>query len=239
MSHDIEPTPHVEKCVTDNLAVVRQQIQSACARSGRDSDVVRLVAVTKYAELTWIEALHRAGVSDFGENRPQQLVARTELFDPTIRWHMIGQLQRNKVRPTLQRCHLIHSVDSWRLLDRIELIATELQLKPGVLLEANVSGEAAKSGFDPGELRAAASNERLTGYQHMDIRGMMTMAPQSRSPEHARPVFASLRELRDEIATSGLMLPELSMGMSGDFEIAVEEGATIVRIGRRLYEGCQ
>ncbi|MCL4121270.1 UNVERIFIED_CONTAM: hypothetical protein GTU68_001817 [Idotea baltica] len=235
----LEPTTEIEDRISKNLASVTELIQSACTRTNRPVDSVRLVAVTKYAELPWITALQRAGINDFGENRPQQLATRTPLFDPSVSWHMIGQLQRNKVRITLQNSEVIHSVDSRRLLDRIQLIASELKLKPKVLLEANVSGESAKAGFSPDDLRNAA--DQLVKYSDVDICGLMTMAPIVDTAENARPVFAGLRQLRDSLIDQQpeLNLPELSMGMSGDFDIAIEEGATTVRIGSRLFTGCQ
>lgn len=239
MTDTLEPTPQIEDCIATNLATVREQIQHACTLADRTADSVRLVAVTKYAELPWITALHRSGINDFGENRPQQLTTRTPLFAPSIHWHMIGQLQRNKVRITLQNSGVIHSVDSWRLLNRIQLIASELNLKPKILLEANVSGESAKAGFSPDELRNESN--KLIEFSNVDICGLMTMAPAVDNAEQARPVFASLRQLRDELANAQpqLNLPELSMGMSGDFEVAIEEGATMVRIGSRLFAGCK
>lgn len=239
MTDQTEPTQRVQDCISANLATVRESIQSACTRTNRPVDSVRLVAVTKYAELPWITALRRCGITDFGENRPQQLATRTPIFDSSIHWHMIGQLQRNKVRTTLQNSGIIHSVDSWRLLNRIQLIASELNLKPKVLLEANVSGESAKAGFSPEDLRSESN--KLVEFPNVDICGLMTMAPVVEMAEQARSVFADLRQLRDDLVdqTSKLNIPELSMGMSGDFEIAIEEGATMVRIGSRLFAGCK
>lgn len=224
----------INETIQANVAAVKQRIQDAATRSGRTADDVTLVAVTKYAQDEWVASLSRFHPI-FGENRPQQLAERVPQFDENIQWHLIGQLQRNKVRLSLPLAHTIHSVDSWRLLDRIELIGTELELRPRVLIEVNVSGEAAKAGFTPETLREEAA--RLTALKNVNVAGLMTMAPAG-DAESTRSVFCNLRELRDELsASTGLELPELSMGMSGDFEVAIEEGATIVRVGSRLFEG--
>ena len=224
----------INETIQANVAAVKQRIQDAATRSGRTADDVTLVAVTKYAQDEWVASLSRFHPI-FGENRPQQLAERVPQFDENIQWHLIGQLQRNKVRLSLPLAHTIHSVDSWRLLDRIELIGTELELRPRVLIEVNVSGEAAKAGFTPETLREEAA--RLTALKNVNVAGLMTMAPAG-DAESTRSVFSNLRELRDQLAAStGLELTELSMGMSGDFEVAIEEGATIVRVGSRLFEG--
>lgn len=226
--------PDINETIQANVAAVKQRIQDAATRSGRMADDVTLVAVTKYAQDEWVASLSRFHPI-FGENRPQQLAERVPQFDDSIQWHLIGQLQRNKVRLSLPLAHTIHSVDSWRLLDRIELIGTELELRPRVLIEVNVSGEAAKAGFTPETLREEAA--KLTALKTVNVTGLMTMAPAG-DAESTRSVFSNLRELRDQLAAStGLELTELSMGMSGDFEVAIEEGATIVRVGSRLFEG--
>ncbi len=219
-----------------NCARVRQRIDAACRRAGRDSADVRLVAVTKSAEWEWIEALAANGIHDLGESRPQQLLERAGRFDGGIRWHLIGPLQRNKVRKVLPVAAWIHSVAAIGLLEKIDQVASEQALRPRVLLEVNVSGERSKHGFSPDELLsgwpAVAARARL------EIAGLMTMAPFSSDPEQARPVFAGLRALRDRLnSLGGPPLSELSMGMSGDFEPAVEEGSTMVRIGTSLFEG--
>lgn len=222
--------------IAENLQAIRQRVAAACARCGRSASEVRLVAVTKYAEPAWVRALLDLGIQDLGESRPQQLVQRTAEFSEPIRWHLIGHLQRNKVRPVLPLVAMIHSVDSFRLLKRIEVLAEELQLRPRVLLEVNISGEAAKQGFAPEELYSGWSAVREC--RQVRVEGLMTMAPHSEKPEAARPVFRGLRELRDRLADDERPLAELSMGMSGDFETAVEEGATLVRIGSGLFEHC-
>ncbi len=225
--------------IASNLAVVQGRIRDAAQRAGRDASDVQLVAVTKYAELPWVRELVRAGVSMLGESRPQQLVERASLLREPIEWHLIGHLQRNKVRLILPHVSLIHSIDSLRLLERVNEIAAEHNLRSRLLLEVNVSGESAKDGFSAGSLRAAWS--QIVQLDSVDVVGLMTMAPNFKVAEDARITFAALRELRDELAAGegGRSLPELSMGMSGDYEVAIEEGATHVRIGSALFDGCQ
>lgn len=221
-----------------NLNAVRASIAAACERSGRPRESVTLIAVTKYAELDWMRALYDQGIRDFGESRPQQLAERRPLFPGDVRWHLIGHLQRNKARKVLPLAHRIHSVDTVRLLDAVDRLGEELSLRPDVLLEVNVSGESAKDGFSPAALLAQWN--AVAGFTHLRLRGLMTMAPLTDDPEHARPVFRRLRELRDELqagAPPHVHLNELSMGMSGDFEVAIEEGATMVRVGSRLFDG--
>ncbi len=212
----------------------------ACRRSGRSLNDVRLIAVTKSAEWSWVEALSSL-YQTFGENRPQQLAERQALL-PAVEWHLIGQLQRNKVKLALQHASVIHSVDSLRLLERVAAVGAELQIRPKVLLEANMSQESAKSGFTVEELRRDWP-QIVSFSTAVQIDGLMTMAAESDDPENARPVFRSLRLLRDELRqtdasrNASLDLRELSMGMSGDFVPAIEEGATMVRIGSRIFQG--
>lgn len=225
-----------------NLNRVRERIDAACARAGRTPDEVTLVAVTKYAELDWVRALIDLGVLDLGESRPQQLVSRAHDLPKEVRWHLIGHLQRNKVELLLPVADRLHSVDSVRLLQAIHKEAVKQQSRvaviPRVLLEVNVSGEASKDGFDPAELISAWPE--ICQLDLIAVEGLMTMAPLSEDEDSARAVFRSLRNLRDQLVNAGsgrLKLPDLSMGMSGDFEIGIEEGATLVRVGSSLFEG--
>lgn len=226
--------------LTQNLSGIHDQMRAACGRSGRSSNDVRLVAVTKYAEWLWVEALSSLHKT-FGENRPQQLAERQALL-PEVEWHLIGQLQRNKVKLALHHAGMIHSIDSLRLLERVAAVAAEMQIRPRVLLEANMSQETTKSGFTADELRRDWS-QLVAFSKSVLIEGFMTMAAESDDPENARPTFRSLRMLRDELQQTdasrdaGLNLRELSMGMSGDFVPAIEEGATMVRIGSRIFAG--
>lgn len=229
-----------KKQLAANLEQVQERIARACARVGRDPDSVQLIAITKYAEWTWVETLVELGITQLGESRPQQLMERHEWLrdHPEIEWHLIGHLQRNKVRPILPRVTRIHSVDSLKLLKRIGLLAEELSLQPKVLLEVNLPGEATKDGFSVEELESQW--DQLRTVSHAQITGLMAMAPHTEDETVLRGVFGSLRQLRDRLESRSegqLRLPELSMGMSGDFEIAIEEGATHIRIGSRLFEG--
>lgn len=229
----------IHEVLQSNLAAVMSRVRSACVKAGREVSDVRLVAVTKYADWSWVQALSAIhGV--FGENRPQQLSERSVLL-PAVEWHLIGHLQRNKVNLALRHSALIHSVDSLKLLQSIADAATRGN-RPAVLLQVNISREESKSGFAAEELPrvwdlVAEYSERV------EIRGLMTMAAESSDPEEARPVFAELRNLRDFLCSlgatcrAGINLTELSMGMSGDFEQAVEEGATLLRIGSLLFRG--
>lgn len=224
-----------------NLQTVLERIGAAAARSGRSSDSVCLVAVTKYVPVEVAQHLVELGRRDLGESRPQQLWERAEvLSDSSIVWHLIGPLQKNKIRKTLRYAAWIHSVESWELLAAIDRIAAEEGMRPNVLLEVNVSQNPAKHGFAPEGLLAAA--ERLAEYRHVAIRGLMCMAGWEGDLDGARRDFQCLRLLRDRLRDKlpdGFTLEHLSMGMSGDFEIAVEEGATIVRVGSLLFEGIE
>jgi hypothetical protein len=197
------------------------------------------VAVTKYVGTPEVRALVEAGCRLLGESRPQELGEKAEaLSGLPIRWHLIGHLQRNKVRRTLPLVEMIESVDSLRLAAAIDRIAGELSLALPILLEVNVSGEPAKHGFQPAELEECLAE--LAGYGSVEVRGLMCMAGLEGSPEAARTDFAGLRQLRDHLrerCPEGIVLEDLSMGMSGDYEVAIEEGATIVRIGSALFRG--
>ncbi len=224
--------------IESNLAGIRQRIGDACQRSGRHTDDVALIAVTKYAQPEWVRALIDLGHVRLGESRPQQLATRAGEMPDNVEWHLIGHLQRNKVDLVLPAVQLIHSADSVRLLKRISQRATSLERSARVLLEVNVSGEESKDGFTPAALREAWQEVRQLDF--LDIQGLMTMAPRSDEPESARSFFVALRELREELAAQshdGNMLPELSMGMSRDFQVAIEEGATLIRVGSSLFEG--
>ncbi|MFM8475306.1 MAG: YggS family pyridoxal phosphate-dependent enzyme [Planctomycetaceae bacterium] len=224
--------------LTANLDGIRQRISAACRRSGRDDSAVRLIAVTKYAAWPWVELLGRLH-GDCGENRPQQLAERAALLSG-VRWHLIGQLQRNKVRLAVRHSHMIHSVDSLRLLEAIGEAAVRENRCPQLLLQVNASEEASKSGFRPEELMEDWPG-LLQAARGLPLAGLMTMAAETANPEEARPVFRRLRLLRDalqnrpETAAAGVQLGQLSMGMSGDFEPAIEEGATLVRLGTAVF----
>lgn len=237
----------------DNVARVRAHIADACARVGRDPAEVRLVGVTKYVSAPVIRALLAAGVQDVGESRVQQLASRAlEIGEPLLdwtsaagpaetprpRWHMIGHLQRNKVKALLPHARIVHSLDSDRLADTLETHAAALDATVDAFIEVNVAGEASKQGVPPDEVAALAM---ATGrHPHLRLRGLMTMAPLDPDPEAARPCFVRLRELLERLRGTGAVGAEcvhLSMGMSQDYRVAVEEGATFVRVGSALFEG--
>jgi pyridoxal phosphate enzyme (YggS family) len=222
-----------------NLKHVRDRIAHAAARAGRDPAAITLVGVTKYVDLAATRALVECGCIDLGESRPQSLWEKgAALASLNVRWHMIGHLQRNKVKRTLPFVSLLHSGDSLRLLQEVNAEAENLGRPVDVLLEANISGDATKHGFAPDELRAAL--QQIAALKHLRVRGLMTMAALEGGPERARRDFAALRELRDRLRPDcppSIGLDELSMGMSGDFEEAILEGATIVRVGSALWEG--
>lgn len=225
--------------IAENVTEVRGRIADAAARSGRTGDEIAMVAVTKYVGEAEIRALVHAGCDLLGENRPQQLWQKAEACSQLpIRWHMIGHLQRNKVRRTLPLVEMIQSADSPRLAAAIDRVAGELSCRMPILLEVNVSGEAAKHGFEPDGV--APFLEEFAGHEHVEVRGLMCMAGLEGGLQAARRDFAALRQLRDRLRANcpdGITLDELSMGMSADYQVAIEEGATIVRIGSALYEG--
>jgi pyridoxal phosphate enzyme (YggS family) len=231
-------TAAVKTFLADRLARLEERIGAACKRAGRPRSAVTLVAVTKYVGPTVATLLTELGVLDLGESRPQEVWHKAEPLPPAVRWHLVGHLQRNKIEKTLRRVFLIHSVDSVRLLDGLEEEALTQKRQLDVLLEVNVSRETNKGGFDPADLPNVAS--RLTTLKAVRVRGLMTMAAQAAAPEDARPTFTELRTLRDQLQSEvgdGAKLEHLSMGMTNDFEIAIEEGATLIRVGSALFEG--
>jgi len=223
--------------IVENVAAVRGRIAAAVVRAGRRAEDVRLVAVTKYVGLDEIRALVAAGCADLGESRPQQFWDRAaELCNLSVRWHIIGHIQRNKVERTLPLVAMIHSLDSLRLANAIDAAAGKIDRKIPVLLEVNISRESAKQGFTPEEIEPLLP--KLIELAHIEIRGLMCMAGLESGDRAARRDFANLRILRDRLQASSpehLRMDELSMGMSGDYEIAIEEGATIIRIGSALF----
>jgi pyridoxal phosphate enzyme (YggS family) len=229
----------LERRIAENLAEVRGRIAEAAHRAGRAPQSVTLVAVTKYTSTAAARALVAAGCHELGESRPQELWAKAEaLVDQPVRWHLIGHLQRNKIRRTLPLVHLVQSVDSQRLLEAIDAEAATLRRSVDVLVEINISSEQAKTGLAPDALEPLL--ESVGDLRHVSIRGLMGMAGQEGDLAQARREFAHLRELRDRAAARYPALgglSELSMGMSGDFELAIAEGATIVRVGSALFEG--
>lgn len=225
--------------ITAQFEEVRQRIGAAATRVGREPDDVTLVTVTKTRTPDEIEQAISAGATDLGENYVQELVAKREALvqrgHEAVRWHAIGHLQRNKVKYLAPLCHLIHSVDSARLADEIEARAAQHDRRQGVLIEVNAAGEASKFGVSPGEAGGLA--QHVAGLAHVDLRGLMTMTPYGAGADESRRWFSALRELAEKLGRelpAGAMA-ELSMGMTQDYEHAVVEGATIVRVGTAIF----
>jgi len=225
--------------LADNLAGLRRRIAAAALAGGRAADCVTLVAATKYMSAERARAVVAAGCADLGESRPQEFWSKAAaLADLPVHWHFIGHLQRNKVRRTLPGVALFHSIDSERLLATLDAEAAALGRRASVLLEVNISAETAKHGFAPTDVERLLQS--WPGYGHVEVRGLMGMARLDGGPAAAEQDFARLRGLRDRLIPGlppGVSLAELSMGMSGDFEAAIRQGATLVRIGSALTEG--
>lgn len=226
--------------IRDNLLAVRERIAAAARRSGRDPSAVTLVAVTKKRPVDQVRALIEAGAADLGENYPQELWEKVEaLADaPAARWHLIGHLQGNKAKRTFPMVRMFHAVDSLKLLRTLDEMAADAPNPPEVCLQVNTSAEEAKHGWKDASIiddaRAIAEISRIR------VVGLMTMAAWGTDAETARPSFVRLRAIRDALRRqTGLALPHLSMGMSNDFEAAVEEGATLVRVGSALFDGVE
>jgi pyridoxal phosphate enzyme (YggS family) len=220
--------------VEQNLAEIRARIAAAATRSGRAEADVELVAVSKTFPAEAVREAWNVGQTLFGESRVQEAVAKIPELPGALRWHFIGHLQKNKIRRALPLFELFHGVDSLELARDIDRIAAEEGIFPRVLLEVNVAGEASKFGFRPDTLEREL--DALLALPRLQVEGLMTIAPYADEPERSRPFFRELRELRDRLAAnSGAPLTTLSMGMSGDFEIAIEEGATLVRVGTAIF----
>jgi pyridoxal phosphate enzyme (YggS family) len=218
----------------DRLSVVHDQIAQAAARAGRDPADITLVAVSKTHSPEAIREALDAGQLLFGESRVQEARAKIPEISSRAHWHFIGHLQKNKIRHALPLFELFHGVDSAELATDVDRIAGEGGVHPRVLLEINVAGEGSKFGFAPAKLRAEL--EQLLALDRLQIEGLMAIPPVAVDPEHSRKYFVALRELRDRLQEEfRLPLPQLSMGMSGDYAVAVEEGATFVRVGTALF----
>jgi len=216
----------------ENLQQVKNNIQAAARRAGRDPGEVRLVAVTKTVGVDAVRQAAVLGLEDFGENRLQDAREKVRLL-PHLRWHFIGHLQTNKVKDVLRSFCLIHSLDRYALAEALQKWGEKLDCQARVLVQVNVSGEESKYGLDPLELPDFL--EALRDLPRLSVQGLMTMAPWVDNPEEARPVFRRLRELQQKLRRPEMMLPELSMGMTADYTVAVEEGATLVRVGTALF----
>jgi pyridoxal phosphate enzyme (YggS family) len=230
------PAPDVLDAVRNNLARIRERIERAATRAGRAPSTVLLLPVTKYGGDAFVNALLALGERDFGENRVDRILELKEKF-PQARWHMIGHLQRNKVRKVAGELASLHSLDSLDTAEKLDRRRSELEAGPlDVWIEVNVAREPQKSGVEPDE--AAKLARELKTLANVRLRGLMAIPPDAEAPEQSRPHFKLLRSLLAPVSDAyGRPLDALSMGMTSDFEVAIEEGSTVVRVGRALLEG--
>ncbi len=223
------------RMIRDNIIEAKNNICRACARAGR-SDEATLIAVSKTKPVSMIMEAYTAGVRDFGENKVQELMDKIPQMPKDIRWHMIGHLQTNKVKYIVGQVALIHSVDSLKLAEEINKVSLRKNVITDILLEVNISGEESKWGLHPKEVLPLV--EILSGLEGIRIKGLMTVAPFTSNPEDSRIVFRKLKELSVDIAGKNIdnvSMNILSMGMSGDYEVAAEEGATHLRVGSNIF----
>lgn len=222
--------------VVENLRTVEEKVQKACERAGRDPKEVTLIAVSKTKPIEMVQEAYDAGKRDFGENKAQEMKQKYEVMPKDIRWHFIGHLQTNKIKYLLGRTCLIHSVDSLHLAQAIEAECVKRDQEVDILIEVNVAQEATKFGLKLEETLALV--REAAKLPHLHIQGLMTIAPYVEDPEQNRPIFASLRKLSVDIAAKNIdnvHMNVLSMGMTGDYEVAIEEGATMVRVGTGIF----
>lgn len=220
--------------IAANLAEIREKIRAACDRGGRSPVSVELIAVSKTFPTEAVLEAVDAGQTVFGESRLQEAEPKIEALPGTLHWHFIGRVQRNKVRKLVQSFEMIHGIDSLRLAAFTDEVAGELGLFPRILLQVNIGNETSKGGFSADRLRSEM--DQLLNLKRVGIDGMMVIPPAGRDAESSRPWFCKLREMRDALETEfAVKLPVLSMGMSGDFEVAIEEGATHVRVGSAIF----
>ncbi|MFN2507672.1 MAG: YggS family pyridoxal phosphate-dependent enzyme [Chthoniobacterales bacterium] len=220
--------------IAANLELVLSRTSAAAEKSGRTADQVQLVAVSKKQDAEKVRAAYDAGQPIFGESRVQEARAKIPLLPSAVRWHFVGPLQKNKIRHALPLFELFHSIDSLALAQEIERIAAEEGLRPRVLLEVNVAGEGSKIGFAPERLEREI--EAMLQLGRVEIEGLMAIPPLAPKAEDSRPYFVGLRELRERLQQEfRVKLPQLSMGMSNDYPVAIEEGATLVRVGTAIF----
>jgi len=226
--------------VAENTARVQEKIRTAATRAGRDPEEITLMAVSKTFPVEGIRQAYQAGIRHFGENRVQEFAGKADALRDLrdARWHMIGHLQTNKAGKAAELFSAIDSVDSLKLAEKLNDSAGKSGKRLDVLIEVNVGGEAAKSGTPPESPELERLLSVAPGLAHLEIRGLMTIPPFTEDPQNARPFFRRLRELRDQIAARkfpGVRMEVLSMGMSHDFEVAIEEGSTCVRVGTAIF----
>ena len=220
--------------IAENLAVLRQKIVETCRKSGRNPEEVKLIAVSKYFGVEAITEAKNCGLTDFGENRAQELTLKFEKLGNDVTWHFIGTLQKNKVKYAVNAAELIHSVDSLELVEEINKRAEKIGKIQKILLEVKTSEEETKSGLET-ETEILNLVSRCSELKNLELKGLMTMAPLTDDTNIIRKSFRDLRNLKDRINNKGFNLTELSMGMTSDFEIAIEEGATMLRIGSAIF----
>ena len=220
--------------LASNLETIRRRIEAACARAGRPESSVTLLAVTKGQPPDVVSEAAQLGLTVFGENKVQEAKAKIPLCPGRLRWHMIGHLQTNKCRDAVDLFEMVQGVDSLHVAEELNKRADQAARTLPVLLEVNIVGEASKFGYPPERLLAELT--QLNSLNRLEIHGLMTVPPWAAEPERVRPIFRQLRELKSQCEQQlGAPLPQLSMGMTGDFEIAIEEGATMVRLGTALF----
>ena len=222
--------------VKENLTEVEERIQEACKKSGRSRDEVTLIAVSKTKPVSMIQEALECGILDFGENKPQELKEKYEVLPKNIRWHMIGHLQRNKVKYVIDRAAMIHSIDSYRLAEAVEMEAAKHSRVIPVLVEVNIAREESKYGLM--EEETCGFIEKISHFSHLRVEGLMTIAPFVENPEENRKYFEKLRKLYVDIKSKNIdnvNMCNLSMGMTGDYQVAIEEGATMVRVGTGIF----
>lgn len=222
--------------IRERLVRVREQIARAAQRSGRSAEDITLIAVSKAFDSATVQQAVDAGARDLGENRVQEALAKVAAVKGDVRWHLIGHLQSNKARQAVETFDVIHTIDSSQLAERLDRIAGELSLRRTVLIQVDLAHEPTKSGADESELPAIV--EALNSARHLEFCGLMTLPPFFDSPEQTRPYFRRLREILEGLNRERMpeqKLTELSMGMTNDFEVAIEEGATMVRVGTAIF----
>jgi pyridoxal phosphate enzyme (YggS family) len=226
----------IDLSIKENLDNIKLRIKNAAEKSGRTEDDVKLIAVTKTIDVDRIRSVYDYGILDMGENKVQELTEKFGKLDQSCRWHLIGHLQTNKVKYIIDKVEMIHSVDSISLAEEINTRAAKIGRKMDILLQVNVSGEESKFGISPDEVRGHV--EAISKLGNISLRGMMTIAPYAQNPEDIRPVFRNLYNIYIDMKKEkidNVTMDYLSMGMSNDFEVAIEEGANIVRIGTGIF----
>ena len=222
--------------LASNLKEVESKIQEACKKANRSREEVTLIAVSKTKPVSMLQEVYNLGIRNFGENKVQELIEKHPQLPSDIQWHMIGHLQRNKVKQVINKATLIHSVDSLRLAEAIEMEAAKKNIVADILIEVNIAEEDSKYGFKEEEVLLAV--EQIAKFPHVRIKGLMTIAPFVENPEENRIVFARLRKLSVDIESKNIdnvSVGILSMGMTNDYQVAIEEGATMIRVGTGIF----